>query len=90
MKGLRQVNRAVNACHAAGIPVVGLHDCTCPLHDQLVIFMRSGLLCIVWPCDRCPVHPSAAGGCRPPNGLTADATRPQPASPIAVSAGSDN
>jgi hypothetical protein len=41
MTGLSQVNRAVNACHAAGIPVVGLHDCTCGLRGRLVVIARA-------------------------------------------------
>jgi hypothetical protein len=57
MTGTGEPNRAIEACRAAGLPVIDETDCTCRLRGRLVVVARSGGLQIVWPYDRrCPAH----------------------------------
>jgi hypothetical protein len=73
MTGADEPNRAIEACRAAGLPVVDETDCTCSLRDRLVVVARSGGLQIVWPYDRrCPVHgpPGPRGTAAPAAAIT--------------------
>jgi hypothetical protein len=47
------VKRAIEACRAAGLPVVESDECTCNLRGRLVVLAHTHGLHVVWPYDRC-------------------------------------
>ena len=52
-----ELNRTIDACRDAGLPVVDERDCTCRLRGRLVVLARAGGLEVIWPYDRrCPIH----------------------------------
>ena len=52
-----QTKRAIQACRAAGLPVIDPSDCTCGLDGRLVVLALPDGLRVVWPYDRrCPLH----------------------------------
>ena len=54
---MNQLNRTIDACRDAGLPVIDEHDCTCRLRGRLVVVARAGGLEVIWPYDRrCPTH----------------------------------
>ncbi len=76
-----QANRAIQACRAAGLPVVDPRDCTCGLHGRLVVLARPDGLRVVWPYDRrCPLHgPRDREGPQPAERLRGGRSRSQTA-----------
>lgn len=57
MTGPNQLNRTIEACRRAGLPVVEPADCTCTLRGRLVVIARAGGLRVVWPYEqRCAIH----------------------------------
>jgi hypothetical protein len=57
MTGQDPVKRAIEACRAAGLPVVESDECTCNLPGRLVVLAHAHGLQVVWPYDRrCPIH----------------------------------
>jgi hypothetical protein len=57
MTGQDPVKRAIEACRAAGLPVVDHDECTCNLRGRLVVLAYAHGLQVVWPYDRCcPIH----------------------------------
>ena len=54
---MNHLNRTIDACRDAGLPVVDERDCTCGLWGRLVVVARAAGLEIIWPYDwRCPIH----------------------------------
>jgi hypothetical protein len=76
-----QVNRAIQACRHAGLPVVEPDACTCGLRGQLVVLARPDGLRVVWPhSKRCPIHdPRRRAGHRPGKRNRPDRSRSQTA-----------
>ena len=57
MTGADRGKRAIQACRAAGFPVIDPEDCTCGLSGRLVVLAGPDGLRIVWPYEqRCPIH----------------------------------
>jgi hypothetical protein len=54
---MNHLNRTVDACRDAGLPIIDERDCTCGLRGRLVVLVGARGLRVVWPYDeRCPVH----------------------------------
>jgi hypothetical protein len=65
-KEQHEVNRAIQACHHAGLPVIEPDACTCGLRGQLIVLARPDRLLVVWPYrQRCLIHHPHRVGERP-------------------------
>jgi hypothetical protein len=54
---MNHLDRTIDACRDAGLPVVNKRDCTCGLRGRLVVLARAAGLEVMWPYDRrCPTH----------------------------------
>jgi hypothetical protein len=57
MSGTDQLNRTIDACRRAGLPVVDDRECTCRLRGRLVVLASPDGLRVLWPYNgRCSVH----------------------------------
>jgi len=68
---MNQLNRTIDACRDAGLPVVNERDCTCGLRGRLIVLARAAGLEVIWSYDRrCLTHdlrdPDAARRAAPP------------------------
>jgi hypothetical protein len=67
MTGTDPLNRTIDACRRAGLPVLEDKQCTCGLRGRLVVLATPDGLRVLWPYDgRCPAHtPRDREGPRP-------------------------